>query len=92
MDQMANLIIQVATLAINPSRVWPFPAGVLRITFKMPVLALGSAFCHSHTVSDILYYRMMNFLLVLFCHTLPDYIKPQVVFEFSLGLTVTELI
>lgn len=65
MDHMVNLIKQVATLVINSSRAWPLPAGVLKITFKKHMLAPGSPFCHSYTVSDILCYMMMNFLLVL---------------------------
>lgn len=43
-DQMIHLIKQVATYEINPSRAWPFPAGVLKITLKEHMLALGSPF------------------------------------------------
>lgn len=88
---MANLIIQVVTLVIDPSRAWPFPAGVLKITFKRHMLALWSPFCHSYTISDTLYYTMMNFLLTVFFYTFHNYIKPQAVPKFSLVFTVTEL-
>lgn len=65
-DRMANLIIQVVTLVNDPSRAWYFPARVLKITFKKHMLAIWNPFCHSYTVSDILYYMMMKLLLVLF--------------------------
>lgn len=90
-DRMANLIIQVVTLVNDPSRAWYFPARVLKITFKKHMLAIWNPFCHSYTVSDILYYMMMKFLLVLFFHTLHNYIKLQAIPKFSLGFTVTEL-
>lgn len=90
-DQMANLIIWAVTLAIDPSRAWPFPAGVLKITFKRHMLALWSPFCHLHTILDILYYVMMNFLSLLSFHIFNNDLKPQGIPKFFLGFTVTEL-
>lgn len=92
MQQMANPIIQVVTLAIDPSRAWPFPAGVLKITSKTHMLALWSPFCHSYAIPGILYYTMMDFLLTrFFFPMLHDYTEPCAVPKFSLGFTVTEL-
>lgn len=92
MQQMANPIIRVVTLAIDPSRAWPFPAGVLKITFKTHMLALWSPFCHSYTVPGILYYTMMDFLLTRFFFSYVTRLhEPFAVPKFSLGFTVTGL-
>lgn len=66
-------------VVINPSRAGSFPAGRLETAFKTHVPALGSAFCHSHTVSDIPYYRVMHSPLALLVCSFHGYIMPQAV-------------